>query len=93
MPIYEYECKECSDYFELLVPRPTDDPQPCPKCGSGNTEKLLSLTSSIISCGIPDLADPTTLNMSNFGAKSPKGGGGCGGMGGGMGGGCPMSGM
>ena len=90
MPIYEYKCNECEDYFELLVPRPTDEPQPCPKCGSGKTEKLLSLTSSIISCGIPDLADPTTLNMSSFCDKSAKGGGGCAG---GMGGGCPMAGM
>lgn len=81
MPIYEYQCKDCSDYFELLVPRPTDEPQPCPKCGSGNTEKLLSLTSSIISSGIPDLSDPSSLNSSSFdnAVKAAKGGGGCGG--------------
>lgn len=41
MPLYEYRCKSCNAEFEKLVfganPLVT-----CEKCGSGNTEKLLS---------------------------------------------------
>ncbi|MBQ4132444.1 MAG: zinc ribbon domain-containing protein [Desulfovibrionaceae bacterium] len=48
MPIYEYECNDCSEIFETLVPRPTDKSEPCPACGSENTRKLLSVTSGII---------------------------------------------
>ena len=44
MPIYEYECKECRERFEKLV-RSTANPPAieCPKCGSDNVQKALSL--------------------------------------------------
>lgn len=49
MPIYEYKCAGCAEVFEVLVLRPTDQSQACPNCGFEQTEKLLSVTSSIIS--------------------------------------------
>ncbi len=41
MPIYEYRCNACKAEFEKLVfgPNPA---VVCEKCGSGNTEKLMS---------------------------------------------------
>jgi len=40
MPIYEYECTACKWEFEELVFG--DDAPPCPHCGSGKTNKLMS---------------------------------------------------
>ena len=40
MPIYEYECRGCHHQFEQLVR--TGDVPACPKCQSGDLERLLS---------------------------------------------------
>jgi putative FmdB family regulatory protein len=61
MPIYEYRCEECDEPFEVFVRSPSQqtDP-PCPKCGSRNVKKAVSLfgvggkgrsKSSAASCG------------------------------------------
>jgi len=50
MPIYEFQCKDCSDRFETLV-RGSETPA-CPKCSSENLQKLISAHS--ISSGAPD---------------------------------------
>lgn len=42
MPIYEFECKKCGNVFEEIVPRVSNATLPCPKCKSGDTEKLMS---------------------------------------------------
>ena len=42
MPIYEYECRECQNRFELLVFASTS-PQ-CPECESADLERLMSLS-------------------------------------------------
>ncbi|HEY6362179.1 MAG TPA: zinc ribbon domain-containing protein [Vicinamibacterales bacterium] len=42
MPIFEYACRACGHEFERLV-RAGDVPA-CPSCGSGDLEKLLSLS-------------------------------------------------
>lgn len=43
MPLYEYQCKKCEEKFETLVSlSKLDEPVKCPKCGSDETEKLLS---------------------------------------------------
>ena len=42
MPIYDYQCKQCDDQFELLVYKSTVPT--CPKCGSESLQKLISLT-------------------------------------------------
>ena len=41
MPIYEYQCKQCGNAFEVLV-RPGTEPA-CPTCQSGELEKQLSV--------------------------------------------------
>jgi len=41
MPIYEYQCRQCANEFELLLLR--DSPVPsCPSCQSLDIEQLLS---------------------------------------------------
>ena len=98
MPIYEFKCSKCDEVFEVLVPRPSDATEPCPQCGSADTEKLLSVTSSIISQGDPfagcpmpgpgmGKACPAAPGCARPGARRPSSRGG---FGGGMGGGCPM---
>lgn len=44
MPIYEFECEECGDRFEELVPAKTES-LACPICGSPQTHRLLSVLS------------------------------------------------
>ena len=44
MPIYEYECRECRNRFELLVLGSTT--LACPACEATDIEKLVSLSSS-----------------------------------------------
>jgi putative FmdB family regulatory protein len=45
MPLYEYQCKECSKQVEILVPNASAKPN-CPECGSKNLDKLLSVVAS-----------------------------------------------
>lgn len=40
MPLYDYQCRDCAQTFELLV-RSSVTPA-CPKCGGQHLEKLLS---------------------------------------------------
>ncbi len=44
MPLYEYKCKKCGNSFEELVFG--EEKVKCPKCGSEEVEKLLSVFSS-----------------------------------------------
>ncbi len=41
MPIYEYKCHDCGTKFEVLAYN-EDNQVKCEKCGSANSEKLLS---------------------------------------------------
>jgi len=41
MPLYEYTCKACGRFFEILV-RPGTEPA-CPSCQSRELERALSL--------------------------------------------------
>ena len=41
MPIHDFRCNRCGHEFEGLS-RPQDPPVTCPKCASGDLEKLLS---------------------------------------------------
>ncbi len=43
MPIYEYECRECQNRFELLVFDSTS--LACPACQGTDLERLMSLSS------------------------------------------------
>ncbi len=42
MPIYEYECCNCCERFEILVFR-SDEAVSCPKCESSNVNKMMSV--------------------------------------------------
>jgi putative FmdB family regulatory protein len=42
MPIYEYECKNCSHCFEVLLLFSSDPPPQCPECQSKDVTKLMS---------------------------------------------------
>jgi putative FmdB family regulatory protein len=42
MPLFEYRCQDCDEKFEELVPYSRSEEMDCPKCGSGNTRKLVS---------------------------------------------------
>jgi putative FmdB family regulatory protein len=63
MPLYEYECKDCSQQVEILVNRADDKPE-CPECGSKKLSKLLSVIGS-----------PVVSNGSRASVPEP---GGCG---------------
>ncbi len=42
MPIYEYECSDCSHQFEIMR-KVSDDPlTECPACGKDSLQKLIS---------------------------------------------------
>lgn len=44
MPIYEYQCDECGERFELFVRSSVQRKSPtCPKCESAKVQKAISL--------------------------------------------------
>jgi putative FmdB family regulatory protein len=48
MPIYEYACQKCHAKFEKLVRSMSDAaPPPCPKCGSAQTSRELSVFAAV----------------------------------------------
>ncbi len=52
MPIYEYECRECKETFEVLQKaNEGNDGISCPKCNTDKPERLLSGFCSIGSKG------------------------------------------
>ena len=45
MPIYEFQCLKCHEYFELLVIKQDEEVQlKCPECNSEEFERVLSKT-------------------------------------------------
>ena len=43
MPIYEFKCNKCEEFFELLVMGKSDEDElKCPKCGSQTFERVVS---------------------------------------------------
>jgi len=45
MPIYEFKCSKCEEFFELLVMGSKDEEElKCPKCGSQTFERVISTT-------------------------------------------------
>ncbi|KAB1443686.1 FmdB family zinc ribbon protein [Pseudodesulfovibrio senegalensis] len=55
MPIFEYRCHKCEHVFEEIAS--FENKPPCPACGSSNTEKLLSPTSSLTGRETPAFPD------------------------------------
>jgi len=47
MPIYEYECRECKERFEVLQLSKNDgDTLRCPRCQADKPQRVVSLFSS-----------------------------------------------
>jgi putative FmdB family regulatory protein len=45
MPIYEFKCLKCDNFFEMLViGNDEENLMKCPKCKSGEFERVLSTT-------------------------------------------------
>ncbi len=64
MPLFEYRCRDCDLLFEWLQSRADDVPASCPRCGSGQVARQLSVfavpstraTSDAGPCGLADCA-------------------------------------
>ncbi len=48
MPIYEYRCHKCENVFEEIQKITAEPKATCPKCGSTDTQRLVSQTSFIL---------------------------------------------
>ncbi len=70
MPIFEYKCPQCSLEFEELVFG--EDIPPCPRCGTKETQRLLS-------CACLHMPGESRVGQT---VRMPSGGG-CGGCSGG----------
>lgn len=54
MPIYEFKCSKCGEFFELLKMSSRDEEAiKCPKCGSDEFERVLSTTTYSMGDGSP----------------------------------------
>ncbi|MDO5537473.1 MAG: zinc ribbon domain-containing protein [Desulfovibrionaceae bacterium] len=49
MPMYEFHCNKCNDNFEELAS--ATETVSCPKCGSNDTERLMSACRCITGSG------------------------------------------
>lgn len=77
MPLYEYRCEPCDHQFEALIRTASDEPR-CPRCGSVEVTKELSVPAAAQAGarGGPSLA------ARDAGCGRPQCGGGfCAGMG------------
>lgn len=49
MPIHEFKCLKCGEYFELLLMCKDDKSSvQCPKCSSNDFERIISATNCVI---------------------------------------------
>ncbi len=47
MPLYEYECEQCGESFEIIVPMSEkDDAKECPRCHGAHTQRKVSAIAS-----------------------------------------------
>jgi putative FmdB family regulatory protein len=70
MPIYEYVCEGCNNYFALFKHLTTaDEDSLCPNCGSEKVKKQLSS----FSCSMPDDGGSSTGGGSFSGGFSGGG--------------------
>jgi len=55
MPIYEFKCNKCDEFFEILIIGSDDkESVACPKCASSSFERVLSSTSYTMDAGGAD---------------------------------------
>ncbi|MCG6911125.1 MAG: zinc ribbon domain-containing protein [Deltaproteobacteria bacterium] len=61
MPIFEFKCLKCNEFFELLVMNKNDEVDlSCPQCGSQECERVLSSTSFAMGTGNGQKAGATS---------------------------------
>lgn len=47
MPVYEFQCSDCGDTFEIMGSyAEREKAHTCPKCGSSNVKQAISLFSA-----------------------------------------------
>lgn len=52
MPIYEFKCLECEEFFEILVMgSDSEEEVKCPKCEKQSFERVMSTTNFSMGCG------------------------------------------
>lgn len=51
MPIFDFECNDCGNKFDLLLTNKDKDKAQCTKCGSRNVKQLLSMFATTTSGG------------------------------------------
>lgn len=51
MPIYEYQCADCSHAFETMQKFSDEPIKVCPKCSGKNVSKLISQSSFVLKGG------------------------------------------
>ena len=78
MPLYEFHCKKCGKDSEILVPTTKWAGTKCPKCGSPQLTKKLSVFATSASSGGTDAFPACSGNPSNCGGCCGAGGGSCG---------------
>ena len=44
MPIFEFKCQKCEEFFELLVMNNDNEEIKCPACGAQSFERIMSST-------------------------------------------------
>jgi putative FmdB family regulatory protein len=49
MPIYEFKCSECEEFFEIIVMSSNDENlKGCPKCGSSAFDRVISKSNYVM---------------------------------------------
>lgn len=80
MPIYEYHCEPCEHTFETLV-RGGGDVARCPKCGSPDVSKQLSVPAAAQTGRGRELPIAASAGAPSFGCGRPQcAGGTCAGL-------------
>jgi putative FmdB family regulatory protein len=52
MPIYEFKCLKCEEFFELILMNKDEEAQlKCPKCNSEDFERVISTTNFSMGAG------------------------------------------
>ena len=65
MPIYEFKCLKCNEFFELLVMNKDEEVTlSCPECASEDFERVLSSTSHTMGDGGSKKQGATTQTRS-----------------------------
>ena len=79
MPLYEFECKACGKASEILVRSADWKGTPCPKCGSTQLMKKLSVfAASVPADGGGGACAPCGMPAGGGGGHCCSGGGCCG---------------